>query len=468
MREPPAAPIVSSPTPDEYDTVVDAVDVGADPDGERPFDVAPHLDDDTLVHFSSGTYLLDPLRKSGLSSAALYAPDSATLVSNGSGLHDVIHLRDASDVRVEGFDLQQRPQHPARTKLVVDGGTSCLRDYRVVGAYDPNDYSGDSRAGNQRRNQAVLLECAGESTELLVERVDLSDGGMASAVFVDPTLEASDDFRIGGTVAFVDCRVEGWTEGLYASAHAGPLVVRGGRYANNNLAQVRTGGPNALVENVEVALDNSETVANEWTTRGIWARDGELTRIADCGVVVSDAFGVADGHDESDGNADDVPSVSGAVVHGAKAGRLRVERTSIRVDADGVNAVRSLAAKDEPFYAPSMVASGETVDPATLDRRLELVGAVIRGDAAGVGRYGRMAVDIRNRRHGSTVRDCEIRQSGRERDGMRVVAADRVSVVDSVVDVTGVPFDVDDRSAETFERSGVSDGGDGSDTLSRT
>ncbi|WP_224270358.1 hypothetical protein [Haloprofundus salinisoli] len=449
MREPPATPAVDSPEPSEYDTVVDAVDAGADPDGERPFDVAPHLDDDTLVRFSPGTYLLEPVSKQGLSNAALYAPDGATLVSNGAGLHDVIQLRDASDVHVEGFGLEQSAENPARTKLVVDGGTNCLRDYRVVGAYDPNDYSGDSRSGDQTRNQAVLLECAGESTELLVERVDLRDGGTASAVFVDPTLEASDDFRPGGTVAFVDCRVEGWTEGLYASAHAGPLVVRGGRYANSNIAQVRTGGPNALVENVEVALDDPAAVPDESTTRGIWAREGEFTRVVDCDVLVGDAF--SDGERKSDA----VPSVSGAIVHGAKAGRLRVEETNVCVDADGVNAVRSLAAKDGQFYAPSMVERGETVDSSTLDRRLELVGVTVHGDATGVGTFGRMAVDVRNRRHDSTLRDCEIRQPGPGRDGVRVVASDRVSVVDSVVDVTGVQFDVDDRSAETFTRSGT-------------
>ncbi|KTG10677.1 hypothetical protein AUR64_05625 [Haloprofundus marisrubri] len=447
MRTPPETPVVDSPVPADYTTVVDAADVGADTTGERPFDVARFLDDDTLVRFSPGRYLLEPVRKDSLSNVALYAPDGATLVSNGSGLHDVLHLRDASDVHVEGFDLEQSPEAPARTKLVVDGGTNSLRDYRVVGAYDPNDESGD-----HTRNQALLLECAGESTELLVERVDLSDGGMASAVFVDPTLEASDDFRSGGCVAFVDCRMEGWTEGLYASAHAGPLVVRGGRYANSNVAQVRTGGPNALVDGVEVMLDNPETLPNESTTRGIWAREGEYTRIADCDVVVGDAFG----DENSDSEA--MPGISGGVVHGAKAGRLCVEATDISVDADGVNAVRSLAAKDGQFYAPSMVERGETVDAATLDRRLELVDVTIRGDAAGVGKFGRMAVDIRNRRHDSTVRNCEIRQSGRERDGVRVVAADRVSVVDSTVDVTGAQFDVDDRSAETFVQSAVSGG----------
>ncbi|WP_224448022.1 hypothetical protein [Haloprofundus salilacus] len=467
MQTPPATPVVSSPAPDEYATVVDAIDVGADPDGQTPFDVAPHLDDDTLVRFSPGTYLFEPLRAEGLSNAALYAPDGATLVSNGTGLHDAIHLRNASDVHVEGFDLEQRPDDPARTKLVVDGGTNSLRDYRVVGPYNPNDYSGEGRSGNRSRNQAVLLECAGESTELLVERVDLCDGGMASALFVDPTLEASDDFRPGGTVAFVDCCVEGWTEGLYASAHAGPLVVRGGRYANSNVVQVRTGGPNALVENVDVALDDLAAVPTERTTRGIWAREGECTRVVDCDVVVAESFGVVESDVESGSKSDEVPSVSGAIVHGAKAGCLRIEETSIVVDADGVNAVRSLAAKGDPFYAPSMVEHGETVDPTTLDRRLELLDATIRGDADGVGTYGRMAVDVRNRRHDSTVRECEIRQSGRERDGVRVVAADRVSVVDSIVDVTGVQFDVDERSAETFVRSGVSDGS-GSDTVSRT
>jgi hypothetical protein len=170
----------------------------------------------------------------------------------------------------------------------------------------------------------------------------------------------------------------------------------------------------------------------------------------DCDVFVSAAFSVRDNSDSAD-----VPSVSAAVVHGTKAGRLHIEDTTITVDADDVNAVRSLAAKDEPFYAPSMVERGETVDPAMLDQRLELGAVTIRGDAAGLGKYGRMAVDIRNRRHESSLSDCVIRQPGPDRDGIRVVAADGVSVTDSVVDVTGVEFDVDETSAETFTQSNI-------------
>ncbi|WP_224338520.1 hypothetical protein [Haloprofundus halobius] len=405
-----------------YDTVVNIADEGADTSGGSAINsiLEEHLNDNTLVKFPEGTYRLSPLSVDGLENFAMVAPNGATIAPDHSGADTLLYFDEARGVHVEGFDVEQSGSTSSRVIFRAEAGTNVLKNWRLLDRQDED-------AGG------AYMQCKGSDTKLTFENVDFSKGGEGMAVWIRPTIvgDYPDSGEVpeldpAGTINFINCEMNAWDrEGLYASAHAGKLNVIGGRYANNNLAQVRTGGEHAVVKGVEIVCDDPSATPRELNMRGIWMKEGHLTVIEDCDILMSD-----------------VSSSSGAVKHDTEAGKMIVRNTRIQTDTD-VKGIKSKPPKDWPYRAPSMDSEPES-------RELVVENVSITGSADGDTAFYIVSRD------GSSVSNLCIHQTGSDRDGIEAKRVNNFTLRDSTIDVTGdtTLFDSMDAATANITRSG--------------
>jgi hypothetical protein len=386
---------------DRFGTVVDAVDAGADPNGETPVDglVEEIVDDDTLVYFPAGRYRVGSVSFREPTRVGLVGPE-ATLIPDEPGANPrLVSFSEASDCVFVGFDLDATdPDRHGRVVFHAAGGTNVFEEYTVRG-----------RFGDDAPKQAVNVKSVGTETRLRVEDLDLSDGGDVTGVFVNSP-GGSDSAGVPGSIAFRNCTLVNWSEGLYASAHGGPLRVEGGRYENNGIVGVRVGGGGAdtwgVVRGVTVVVDTSDLPDDRTydNMRGIWLREGDRTLVEDCDVHIRSLDGTYS---------------SGGVVVGKRQGRSIVRDTRVVVNAGtyGLN-VRppDRSATDLPSMDGLPKAWETTVE------NVELVGSATSLSAARVSNRPR-----------TVFRNLQIDATG-ERDGLVVLGgeetvAEEVSVV---------------------------------------
>ena len=258
--------------------------------------------DDTLLYFPTGRYLIGSVLVEGVRNVGLLGEDT-TFEIDEPGQNIYLSLRNVADILVDGFTVDNTgANEAAAVDLKCTGGTNRFRNYAVDGFVDVPE-----------RTFAFTLMVQGADTDLTLSNVDLSQGGTnAGAVFVFPQRDFYDPDQAAGSLTFRDCVMQGWgKEGLYASAHSGPLRVLGGEYANNAIVQVRVGGGNAPTEAVvrDVTVRATEIPdympANNRLLRGIWLKEGDGALIENCeiqvqnlgrtqtqgGIVVNDQFG---------------------------------------------------------------------------------------------------------------------------------------------------------------------------------
>jgi len=134
-----------------------------------------------------------------------------------------------------------------------------------------------------------------------------------------------------GAITIEDCEISGVQDnGVYTSGavQAGGYVnIRGGRYANNDVSNVRIGGATSLVENVTIVQNSTDGMIFE-TPRGIYARNGScLVRNVDIS------------YDTDDENA--------ILVSSSPASRtVKFKNVNIRGSAAGKSAVRIVGQTD--------------------------------------------------------------------------------------------------------------------------
>ncbi|KTG07836.1 hypothetical protein AUR64_02055 [Haloprofundus marisrubri] len=388
-----------------YSNVVNIAEAGADTSGNQTINsvLEDHLQDNTLVKFPQGTYKLAPLSESGLNNFAMVAPNGATITPDHSGEETLIYLSNAQGVHIEGFDVEQPGSTSSRVVFKATSGTNVLKSWRLLDRQDA-----DSEVGG------AFLQCAGSDTVLTLEDIDFSKGGLGMGVWVRPTIVGDypdvgevPELDPAGTLNFINCNISGWDhEGLYASAHSGPVNVIGGRYGNNNIQQIRTGGPKAVVKGAEVVCDDRDQTPRDRNARGIWMKEGNEMLIEDCDIIMSD-----------------VGASSGAIVHGTEGGKMTIRNTRIQVD-DDVKAVKSRSPKDWPFRAVSM-------DTAPSSRRLIMENVSVTGTASddeAILIYGR---------DGSELRNLCVEQNGSSQNGIKINGSSNVSLLDSTINVTG-------------------------------
>lgn len=396
-----------------FDTVIDAVDAGADPDGEEPINemLEAYAGDNTLLVFPDGTYRLQPITLEGYHMFGISGADGAQptfLADEGhcvGGGNSFLHLENVEEFLLDQirFDFTDRE---AGGKIRITA-------------------TGDGTVSNVH----ATGQCAEQVAQFRVDVVDDS----ATAVIYGLELEGSnpDQWLTGvfvgeqhaGELVFRDCSIEGFTDnGLYASAPGlsdgagGVVTVEGGTYRNNNVANVRLGSAGSVASGVK-SISNSpppsegEVNAN---ARGFRLRSGYGQLIEDCDVEIS---------------ANSRFTHGGIVFHETNGGAT-VENTRIEINRDDTPAIRLF---------PKHNGHPETAAFEEVE---------ITGDAA-----DGQAIMIENRDE-TVFRNCTIEQSGAERNGILFRDSADCRLVDSTITVTDYPLVVE-NSTVTVENTTI-------------
>ena len=386
--------------PSRFDETVDITAVGGAADGSEPVTdlIQEHAADGTVVEFPAGTYAVDHLSLTNLHNVGLRAVEGAdvSFVPTASASEigtTLLRLVDLKRFLFEGIDLDFREQGYGGMMYVLGTDDFEIRNVRVRGQYPP-DVSG------------FRFEVVDPESSAIVENVRLPggsvDGSDSVGIYVGHTH--------AGTLTVRDCVVENFpNNGIYASSPGridglsgsnGPVHVLGGRYKNNNIANVRLGSTGSSVQHATVIVDKvPPRHDNGLDPRGIRmrARQGQL--VENCDVRISGQ----------------VPNSSGGIVIHSEAGQATVRNTSVAVDTDGVPAIHALKPADSQ--------RGPIVENVT-----------VGGSAA-----TEHAVDIRHR-NGTRIRNSRVEQSGSDRSGVRFERSSDCVVANTNFDVTGEPI----------------------------
>lgn len=311
---------------DDYRSVVNVVDEGADPDGDDPInDVLDDIrDDDTLLHFPDGRYRMDRrFRFTDFENFGVHG-DGATLVPDDyddfqdrGGNYWLFRLGTSGNpggkLLVEGLDVDQTADETGvRAINAVADERLEIRDVTVHGTDDLGS-EGPLRVGT-----------ADSDTTGIVENFSATDGSLRPE-----QVPNEDDLYMGttginatwpcrGELTLKDCNVHGFSgTGLYAVCDSGTTLVLGGSYQNSGVAQIRLGGHNCEIKNAYVGVhDRDDHYSNQRGVR-IEGSTGR-TYVIDTTIEVTEpnghAFNVQDGVED-----------------------LRVYRLDVTVEGDRVN-----------------------------------------------------------------------------------------------------------------------------------
>jgi hypothetical protein len=385
---------------DAFGTVVDAVENGADPDGEEPITdfLTTHAGDDTLLSFPAGEYRLEPTDLSGYRHLGIAAAGSERPAFVASG--DRCLGSGESYLLFDGVE-----------DLLIDRIHLDLTDDSVGGIVRVNA-AGDATVSN-------VTAAGGCDGQIALFRFDVLDADATALVRnLDIGARDDDEYLTGvyvgkshaGELRFRDCTVQAFTDnGLYASAPglsdgAGGVVhVEGGTYRNNNIANVRLGSVGSTAVNVESISDAPPPTTDAGPSanaRGFRLRSGHGQRIENCLVRIT---------------ADSRFTHGGVVFHETNGGAT-VTGTEITVDRDDTPAIRVFP--DNSDHPGTATFEGVTMTGESAAGRTVLVEG----------------------RDETVFRDCEITATGDDRDGIHFWDCEGGRVVDSRIDVTGAPL----------------------------
>lgn len=380
---------------DEYGTVVDLVEAGADPDGEAPIDelLREHAGDDTLLYFPAGEYFMErpwQLREFEhfgiLGDGAVIRPPegfSDYLFAFGSGDPAVDLLFRGIEFDITAPDTGIRPIH-ARIQDRLH-----VADVTVRGIQDTDQ---DSFRFDVTRSDGTGL----------IENLRQPDGG-------DPEYNITGCY-VGdmseGTLTFRDCNMANFPDnGLYASNANGPVHVIGGVYENNNVANVRV-TTDAVVRGV--TSRSTEAKEGFYNVRGIRLRSGRNILVENCNLEYTEVNGS-----------------NGAITMHDGLESATVRNTRIQIDTDGV---------------PAIMAKSPASDLGPGARGIRLENIEITGAAA-----NQATVEIHERERTQCSGLC-IYQSGDSRNGIRLLRSSQIVLQDSSIHVTGDPLVVEDST----------------------
>lgn len=414
-----------------FDTEVNMVeDAGCDPNGDRAADDAINsaAASNTLLRFPEGTYrITQPHVFSGLTNFGIVGDGDVTFEVPRNYTEHILAVTDGRNILFEGVEIDQRANgSDAHLKFVVSDGLR-VQDVTVRG-FTP------TLGLDTFRMIPIVTDSNGTA---VIENFSAPDGA-EPGVYKNGSggLYAGPSNR--GTIRLVDCHVEGFSNnGVYMGRSGGPVQVEGGTYKNNDVSQLRLSGSESYIEGTTIVVDDPGDMRN---TRGVWWDGAKIDKtggeIRDCDIHIADT-----------------PNSAGAIRIWGTAGACDITNTRIRVDVDGVPAVRA-----EP-------PTGDMFSPPPRPHRIVMDGVHVTGDAASGD-----AVRI-NRRPNSVVRNSCIQQPGSSRGGVTLVDADDSAVEDSTINVSGQAVDLQNSSTDVsnISESGTckvpsddsSDGGDG-------
>lgn len=386
---------------DRFETIVDVVDAGADPGGDRPINdvVRENAEEDTLLVFPGGTYAFEPDVLSLPANFGLVAAKGANpalLPMNLSPASEWFEFTDADRFVLDGIDFEYRPLDAMGGTVIRGPGPITIRNLYVHGEYRTID------------EQLMRIDVTDADGEGVVENL--------VARGVDEREINTTGLYVGrehaGTLTVRNCRLERFSDNaVYASppggeggafdAAGGTVHVHGGLFRNNNIAAIRLGSTGSTVDGATVIVDETPPTIDESSlnARGIRLRGQHGQRVENCRLVYRRNAGHTEG---------------AITVHGSN-GAATIRNVVIEMDLDDVCAIRA----KEPTIGGDGTLTFENV---------RVDGEAARGQAVSV-----------TGRPGTGFRNCCIRQSGRDRDGIRLVDSQSCSVVRSQIDVSGTP-----------------------------
>jgi len=398
-----------------FETVVDVVAAGADDRGTEAINdvLTEHVADDTLLYFPPGRFALDRFRVEDTRNIGFVADRETTIVPAAPketiGNH-FIDLRGVSDVLLDGltFDFTERGYGGA--VRVIARGDVYARNLQTRGPL-PDRNKAD-------KHVAYRFDVRDADSQGVVERVVARDGGHDGGNGVG--IFVGKDHA--GTLTFRDCELANFpNNGLYASAPGqtldgytganGVVHVEGGRYENNNIANVRIGSTGSTVKGVTVRVDTvpPSPSQRDLNVRGIRLRERNDQLVENCTIEI--------GADAGDG--------FGAISYHPMHGSSTVRNTEIRVDRDQFNAIKATDASRGGTKAP-----------------LQFEQVTITGSAR-----GGTAVSLADRPK-TSVRNCQIDQTGRNRNGIVFTNSANCLVANSTIRVTGQPLVITNSNIE--------------------
>lgn len=402
--EPVQTPEQVHPLVDEYETAIDVVTEGVDPNAETNLrDQLGDLGRDVLLYFPEGEYLLDGSWDLSTFDRLAMIGDGATLVPPDGYRGTLFYFgneRDTSSFRLEGvtFDFSADDTGPRPMNVQVTDEL-VLRDIEIQGP-----------------TRGVRFDVTDPDGTGEIKDLRLADGGLPGANAVGCLVTPKNR----GELVFEDCTITGFpNNGLYTSPSQGPVTVVGGRYANNGIASVRVSGP-STVKDVTIECDRAPD--GFLNMRGLWIRGGNCS-IEGCDVQMTD-----------------LTYSDGAVV-GAWRGAFN--DTRIRVDTDDVPA---LSIKPDDETRPSDANTELGIDCTDVD---------IEGAAANTAAV--LVTDYES----CDFERVTVQQDGDNRDGFYLIRSDGSVIRDSVIDVTGEPIRLENT---TIERINVQTGVGGEQT----
>jgi len=275
---------------DEYATVVDVTEAGADDTGTES--ITPVLEDlrsdDTLLVFPEGEYFMDEqFRFTGFDNFGVVG-ENATLIP--ADFHEFdgpqyrlfrlgVSYSPGGHLRFEGLDVDQSAPDTGIRAIEAYADRLEVRDVTIDGFHD----SGTWGPG--------MFNVTDPDGYGIVERFRAPDGG----AWVDNTPNAGNRWRgpIGieanqnvGTLEFRHCWLGGFpNNGLYAAGGDGRIIVHGGWFRNSNGANVRVGGQGSEIRWPTVEVD--ATRPEDRAQRGIRIEDGHDIEIYGAAIEIT-------------------------------------------------------------------------------------------------------------------------------------------------------------------------------------
>jgi hypothetical protein len=371
---------------EQYDRVVDITEAGADNSGEEPIDdvFAEEAQDDTLLKFPPGEYRANQLIVYQLSNFAMVG-DDATLVPGDDYDEDLwLAGSEVDGVRIENFTLDHTAEGVAPEIDITTVGSLTIRNVEKQGFHP-----GTGTAFGFRTDTA--------DSEVFVENLQLPDGGKAVGIY--GTGE--------GPMTFQNCLVKGFTNnGLYASNISASVTVEGGLFKDNNIAQVRLGGPDSVIRNaqLEVTRPVKGPDSDIVNMRGVRVADGPgPVQVENCDIWLRGSQG------------------TGGIVTAYSGGSLDVVDTQIYVD---------------PEYTTPSSDGGQTSFGVFVDSEGDDTSEGTRTfDGVSITGGGQSRAGMLLRRDDNTITNLCLDQSGETRNGIIFEGSSNNVLSDSTVDV---------------------------------
>jgi hypothetical protein len=333
---------------DQYSTVVNVADAGADTTGEES--ITPVLDahagDDTLFVFPPGRYRMnEEFRHTGFDHFGMVG-DDATIVPgdywefeepNRRLFRLGVYHNPGEDLLVEDFTIDQTAAHTGIRTIEAQVSTGLeVRNIDIVGKHDSGTWGPGLFDVMDPDGTGTVESFRAPAGAEWVSNTP-NDGNLwrgPSGIMVSRWHE--------GTVELVDCQLGGFPDnGVYAGNANGTVIIRRGVFRNSHASNLRIGGHHSKIVGATVIVDdNHDHFDNQRAIRldqGSWLQVLDSTVQLDKpngnGITVLDGVESAKIHNSSVIQRTD--RVNQAIVVEQEAGPTYIQKVHVDIHGSG-------------------------------------------------------------------------------------------------------------------------------------